>query len=66
MPVETETEKEKHKRKLRAMGQRLSHGGRPELQQCDLPPEAEAVTHYAELEQRDEALETLSLESDTL
>lgn len=40
--------------------------GEPLQAVCDLPPEAEAVSHYAELEQRDEALETLSLESATL
>ena len=33
---------------------------------CDMPPEAESVTHYSEPEQQREALETLHLESVTL
>lgn len=64
--AEEKAEIEKRRIKLRKIAGVHYHTGRPELQTCDMPPEAEAVTHYAELEQRDEALETLSLESDTL
>lgn len=40
--------------------------GEPLQAVCDLPPEVKAVTHYSDLERQKEALETLSLESDTL